>query len=51
MYSSNLGNLIGEFWDEENKVLQLDLEDEIIKSCLVTHKGNIISETIKNIIK
>jgi NAD(P) transhydrogenase subunit alpha len=51
MYSSNLGNLIGEFWDNESKVLQLDLEDEIIKSCLITHKGQYISETIKNIIK
>jgi NAD(P) transhydrogenase subunit alpha len=51
MYSSNLGNLVGEFWDDENKTFRLDLEDEIIKGCLVTHKGNIISETVKNIIK
>ncbi len=51
MYSSNLGNLIGEFWDDESKTFKLDLEDEIIKGCLVTHQGNIFSETVKNIIK
>ncbi len=51
MYSSNLGNLIGEFWDDESKAFKLDLEDEIIKGCLVTHQGNIFSETVKNIIK
>jgi NAD(P) transhydrogenase subunit alpha len=51
MYSSNLGNLIGEFWDDDVKKFNLDLEDEIIKGCLVTHQGKIISETVKNIFK
>ena len=51
MYSSNLGHLIGEFWDDENKIFRLDLENEIIRSCLVTHQGNIVSETLKNDIK
>jgi NAD(P) transhydrogenase subunit alpha len=50
MYSSNLGSLIGAFWDDENKIFKLDLEDEIIRGCLVTHQGNIFSETVKNII-
>jgi NAD(P) transhydrogenase subunit alpha len=49
MYSSNLKNLILEFWDKENKRFSLDLEDEIIKSCLVTHNGQIFSEVLKNI--
>jgi len=51
MYSSNLGNLITEFWEDESKSFKLDLEDEIIRGCLVTHQGDIISETVKNIYK
>ena len=51
MYSNNLGNLLGEFWDDESKSFKLDLEDEIILGCLVTHQGNIFSETVKNIYK
>ena len=47
MYSSNMGNLIGEFWDDESKSFKLDLDDEIIKGCLVTHQGEIISEMVK----
>jgi NAD(P) transhydrogenase subunit alpha len=49
MYSSNLGNFITEFWDKENKKFILNLEDEIIKGCLVTHQGEIFSATLKNI--
>jgi NAD(P) transhydrogenase subunit alpha len=51
MYSSNLFNLISEFWNTETRDLNLDLEDEIIKGCLVTHQGNIVSETLKNMNK
>lgn len=49
MYSANLFNLIGEFWDEEEKVLDLDPEDEIVKSCVITRDGAIVNETIKNL--
>ena len=49
MYSNNLFNLVSEFWDEEQKTLVLDLEDEIIKSCLITQGGDVINETIKNL--
>jgi NAD(P) transhydrogenase subunit alpha len=49
MYSSNLYNLVSEYWDEENKVFNLDLEDDILKGCVITHDGSIINETIKNI--
>ena len=43
MYSSNLTALIEEFWDREAKVLRLNLDDEIIKGCLVTHAGKIVN--------
>ena len=36
MYSANISNMLETYWDEENKVLKLDLEDEIIKGCLLT---------------
>jgi NAD(P) transhydrogenase subunit alpha len=49
MYSANLGNLIEEFWDEEAKRFNLDLEDEIIQGCLITHDGGIANETIQTL--
>ena len=48
MYSSNLGNLIEAYWDKENGVFNLDLDDEIIQGCLVTHDGTIRNEMVKN---
>jgi NAD(P) transhydrogenase subunit alpha len=47
MYSNNLVNLIAHFWDEEAKALSLNLEDEIIQGCLVTHGGEICHEMFK----
>lgn len=49
MYSSNLANLIEHFWDKEQKTLKLDVADEIIKGCLITHQGQIVNEQIKNL--
>ncbi len=49
MYSSNLYNLIDEFWDEENKSLKLDFENEILKGCVITHGGEIVSEMVKSL--
>jgi len=47
MYSSNLKKLISEYIDKESGELVLDLEDEIIKGCLVTHNGEIFSDRLK----
>ncbi len=49
MYSSNLFNLVSEYWDAEAKSFNLNLEDDIIKGCLITHNGEIVNETIKNL--
>ncbi len=46
MFSSNLYNLVEEFWDTEEKRFKLDFEDEIIKGCLITHEGQIVNEMI-----
>jgi NAD(P) transhydrogenase subunit alpha len=51
MYANNITGLIGHFWNKEEKTFNLNLEDEILKSCLVTHQGELISDTIKNINK
>ncbi len=45
MYSNNLFNLLDEFWNKETKQFDLKLEDEIIKSCLITHGGKIVHPT------
>ena len=49
MYSSNLFNLIDEFWDKEQKAMVLDFEDDIIQGCVITHGGEIVNQTIKNL--
>lgn len=49
MYSSNLFNLVSEFWDEENQAFNLNLEDDILAGCVITHGGEIVNETIKNL--
>ena len=49
MYSSNLGNFIDHFWDKEGKIFNLKLEDDLIKGALITHDGELFSETYKSI--
>ena len=47
MFSSNLHALVDAFWNEEEKRFVLDFEDEIIKGCVITHKGEIVNEMIR----
>lgn len=49
MYSANLHNLLEEYWDKDTKSFKLNLEDEIIKGALITHQGQIVNETVKNV--
>ena len=49
MYSSNLFNLVSEYWHDEEKTFNLDLADDILQGCVITHDGAIVNETIKNI--
>lgn len=46
VYAANLVALIEHFWDKNEKTFALKLDDEIIKSCLVTHGGNIVNEKL-----
>ncbi len=45
MYSNNLFNLLDEFWNKEKKQFDLNLDDDIIKGCLITHGGAIVHPT------
>ena len=49
MLSKNIAKLLTEII--ENGKVKFDMENQVIKSCLVTHKGEIIHETTKNIIE
>ena len=51
VYSSNIFNLIDEFWKEEDKKLNIDTSDEILSICLVSHEKEFINKTIKEIMK
>jgi len=47
MYSSNLFNLVDEFWNADQNRFELDFEDEIIKGCVITHDGEIVNDMIR----
>ena len=49
MYSSNLGSFVDHFWDKEEKIFNLNLEDDLIKGSLITHDGELFSEMYKSI--
>jgi NAD(P) transhydrogenase subunit alpha len=48
MFSSNLFNLVDEFWNTEEKRFELNFDDEIIKGCVITHQGKIVNQMIKD---
>jgi NAD(P) transhydrogenase subunit alpha len=41
VYAANLTALIEHFWNPETKSPDLDRDDEILKGCLLVHRGNI----------
>lgn len=47
MYSNNLWNLIEHAWDAEQGALRLDLDDEVIGGCLLTHDGEVRDERVR----
>ena len=49
VYSSNIFNLIDEFWNEDEKQLNIDVNDEILSICLISHEKEYINKTIKEI--
>ncbi|WP_456388659.1 Re/Si-specific NAD(P)(+) transhydrogenase subunit alpha [Desulfolithobacter sp.] len=49
MFSANLGNFVDHFWDRESKSFRLDLENDLVQGALITHAGEIFSQTYKQI--
>lgn len=47
VYASNIAGLLEHFWNKESKSLKIDLEDEIVSGCLLTHEGSVIHPTFK----
>jgi NAD(P) transhydrogenase subunit alpha len=47
MYSANLHNLVLEYWNKETQQFDLDMDDEIIKGCVITHDGELTNEMIQ----
>lgn len=47
MYAANLANFIAHFWDSEANTFKFDLEDPILKGCVLTHGGEIVHERFK----
>ncbi|UCG05425.1 MAG: Re/Si-specific NAD(P)(+) transhydrogenase subunit alpha [Desulfobacterales bacterium] len=48
MFSSNLFNLVDEFWNTDEKRFELNFDDEIIQGCVITHQGKIVNQMIRN---
>ena len=51
MYASNLFSLVEDNWDGERKLFAVDFEDDILAGCIITHGGEVINETIRNILE
>lgn len=47
MFSSNLVAFVTELWDAENKTFQIDADNEIIRSTLITEKGKVVNERVQ----
>src|SRR3984893_13840159 len=47
MYSNNLGAFVEHFWDKGAKAFHLDITNEILKGCVITHAGKICNEMIR----
>ncbi len=48
MYSSNLYNLVEEFWSKDEQRVVLDFENDLI-GCVITHQQEIVNQVIANL--
>ncbi len=49
MYAANLFNLLDDSWDDETGSFVLTFDHDILPGCVITHGGEIVNETIKNV--
>lgn len=50
MFSSNLVSFFEQFWNKESSTFEFKTDDEILKSCLITHQGEVVHEKIKEVL-
>ena len=48
MFSGNIFAMLEHFWDAEGKTFKLDMNDEILSSCLITSDKKIINERFRS---
>lgn len=48
MYSSNLYNLVEEFWSKDEQKVVLDFDNDLI-GCVITHQQEIVNQVIANL--
>ena len=51
LFGNNVLNFIESYFDKYNKTFKMDLSEEIIKGCLMTHEGLTVNEMYLNITK
>jgi NAD(P) transhydrogenase subunit alpha len=47
MYSNNMGAFVEHFWDKGANAFHLDITNDILKGCVITHAGKICNEMIQ----
>ena len=48
MYASNLFSLVSEFWDKEGNQFALDIQDEVLSTCVISHQGQVTNKMISD---
>lgn len=51
MYANNVSNLLEHAWDEQHSNLNLDPDDAVLASCLLTHRGVVRDERIRSLLE
>jgi H+-translocating NAD(P) transhydrogenase subunit alpha len=47
MYSNNVSAFVEHFWEKTANAFRIDLKNDILKECVITHAGKICSEIIQ----
>lgn len=51
MYSNNLGSLLEHAWDSEKKAVRINLEDDIMRACVIAHGGKVLNDDIRRLLE
>jgi len=47
MFSGNIRAFLEHFWDSENKAFKIDMDDDIMRGCLITADGEVVHDKFK----